>query len=195
MSYLKLFTSLLKVMRVFFILMLFYVVFGLVVELFFPSADIHTVFSHDDPTKYDDSYFSKTTWIIITSLSAALITICLIQTCSFLIRTMKNFKHQEYFIVENAMNFKSSGIYFLIALFITPLIINILHGVDYLISSSDAESVVEKQFPDWFIKMIPFISEKIPGLIMWMVVGLFLYVMGEVIQKAVDVKEENDLTI
>jgi succinate dehydrogenase/fumarate reductase cytochrome b subunit len=108
---------------------------------------------------------------------------------------MKNFKHQEYFVVENATNFKNSGIYFLLALFVVPIVINILRGVEYLISSSTAESDVEKQFPDWFIKMVPFISEKIPGLIMFLIVGLFLYVMGEVIQKAVDVKEENDLTI
>lgn len=195
MNYLKLFTTLLKVMRVFFILGLAYTIFGLFVELFFPSSNIHTVFSHHEPAIYNDSYFSRNVWIILTSLGVAIMFLMLFKTCSKLINTMNRFKNQEYFVVDNAKDFKSSSMYFVLALVIAPLIMNVLYGIDYLLSLGYMESDADKRLPDWFIKMIHFISEKIPGLIMWLVVGLFLYVMGEVIQKAIDVKEENDLTI
>jgi len=182
-------------MRFFFLLMSIVTVFYLIAEVFFESWNVHTFFSHDDPAKYDDSYFSKTTWIIITSLSVAIMSLCLVKTCGLLIKTMENFKFQKYFVLENATNFKSSSIYFLLALVVIPIITNILHKVDYMISSSYMENNSDKKIPGWMIQISSFISEKIPGLIVFMVVGLFLYVMGEVVQKAVDVKDENDLTI
>ncbi len=180
MVFLQLFNSLLKVLRVLFVVGTIIITIAAIFELFGHSFKD---FSWKDLSYINvvDPYFSKNIWVVIITIAIIACIFYIVKACSAIIRTMDNFKKSIYFETANGKDLKLAGRYYLIAMIGVPMVIEIIHFLESLLAPQG--------------QLQPFSSDVFMDIIETLLTGSFLYVMGEVIQKAVNVKEENDLTI
>ena len=179
MRFLKLFTSLLKVLRVFIIGSFAVVIISFVVEVFFKPTGIN--WNADSVFRVYEPYFPELFWVIATCIDMLITLVLSLRACDAMISVMLCFKHGEYFTEMNADNFKKAGLNYLIAFLAVPLIFEIIHMVEYFASYANRLKIYG--------------TDNLTDILRISLLGLFLYVMGEVIQKAVSIRKVNDLTI
>ena len=181
MKFLNLFISLLKILRVLLFAGCIILSIAFIMELFLDDANIN--WNSSSIFKAMTPVFSKTFWIWSTFFGGMLVLVCLIHSSTFLIRVMLRFKENLFFEINNSADLKKASLYFLSGTLIIPVLFEIIHFIEYMIESILPNKLQTYTF-DGIIEYVGF------GII-----GLFIYVMGEVIEKAISIRNENDLTI
>ena len=179
MNYLKLFISLLKFLRVLLIGGCGFVIFAAVMELFFMPIGVS--WKTDAVFNVTNPFFDKMVWISIIAIGVVATLIFSLRACDAIIHIMLCFKHEEYFTDSNAQNFKKAGVNYLIAFLVLPIVLEIIHLIEYFLSAGTRLKIYG--------------TDNVISLVKVSLFGLFLFVMGEVIQKAISIRKENDLTI
>ncbi len=179
MNYVKLFISLLKFLRVSLIGGCGFVIFAAVMELF--SMPLGVTWNTDAIFNVTSLVFGKMAWVSIIAISIVATLIFSLRACDAIIHIMLCFKYEEYFTDSNAQNFKKAGVNYLIAFLAIPIISELIHLIEYILSDENRLKIYG--------------TENIISLLKVSLFGLFLFVMGEVIQRAILLRKENDLTI
>ncbi|AZQ43254.1 DUF2975 domain-containing protein [Nonlabens ponticola] len=179
MKFLNLFIGLLKFLRFLLIAGCGVLAFLFTMDAFFDAS--YMTIPSESIIYIKDQYFSDTLWKGIMTGGYFLTCIMSLKACDSLIYIALSFKHHEYFTESNAHHFKQASIYYFLAFLVTPILNELTHLIEYILSSS-GQLKVDPQF-------------SAISLIKACIFGLFLYVMGEVIHKAVTIRKENDLTV
>ncbi len=179
MKFLKLFLSLLRFLRVLIIGGFALIIIAAIAELFIKPTGV--TWKTDSIFNVYQPYFSKTYWVIAIAIGMLLTAYCYLKVCDAIIEIMLHFKEQLYFTNGNAANFKKAAVYYVIGFLLIPVLMEVVHLIEYFASDTNR------------LKFIAF--KHIVTVLKTVLVGLFFYVMGEVIEKAVGIRKENDLTI